>query len=63
MSEGAGAIDVDEDPVPEGPATPDVDESYGPERDDPRAAGAFNDPYQVEDFDPANEERDMCGAE
>lgn len=47
----------------EGPATPDEDETFGPEPDDPRAAGAFHEPYEVPDFDPAYEERDMCGEE
>jgi hypothetical protein len=47
----------------EGPTTPDEDESFGPEPDDPRAAGAFDEPYEVPDFNPAFELRDMCGEE
>jgi hypothetical protein len=47
-------------PATEGPTTPDEDDSFGPEPDDPRAAGAFGEPYEVPDFDPAHEERDIC---
>jgi hypothetical protein len=47
----------------EGPRTPDEDETFGPEPDDPRAAGRFEDPHDVPDFDPALEERDMCSGE
>ncbi len=44
----------------EGPATPDDDEMYGPEPDDPRAAGAYGDPYDVPDYDPAYEQAASC---
>jgi len=47
----------------EGPTTPDEDAAFGPESDDPRAAGTFAEPYEVPDFDPAYELRDMCGRE
>jgi hypothetical protein len=47
----------------EGPTTPDEDDAFGPESDDPRAAGTFEEPYEVPDFDPAYELRDMCGEE
>jgi hypothetical protein len=47
----------------EGPTTPDEDDAFGPESDDPRAAGTFEEPYEVPDFDPAYELRDMCGDE
>ena len=47
----------------EGPLTPDDDETYGPEPDDPRAAGGYHDPYEVDDFDPANEQHEMCCGE
>jgi hypothetical protein len=50
-------------PPTEGPLTPDEDDEFGPEPDDPRAAGAFDDPYEVPDFDPAYELHDMCGEE
>lgn len=50
-------------PVSEGPPTPDDDEAFGPEPDDPRAAGSFEHPYEVSEFDPSNEERDICEAE
>jgi len=43
-----------------GPTTPDDDETFGPEPDDPRAAGAYHDPYDVPDYDPAHEEHDCC---
>ena len=45
---------------PGGPRTPDEDEAFGAEPDDPRAAGRFEDPFDVPDFDPAHEQRDMC---
>ena len=58
------SIPLDDDfPPPEGPSTPDEDATFGPEPDDPRAAGRFDDPYDVPDFDPAFEERDMCSEE
>jgi hypothetical protein len=50
-------------PPTEGPITPDEDDAFGPEPDDPRAAGAFEEPYEVPDFDPAYELHDMCGEE
>lgn len=43
----------------EGPATPEEDETFGPEPDDPAAAAPFEQPYEVEDFDPVHEERDL----
>ena len=46
-----------------GPASPDDDETYGPEEDDPRAAGAFHEPYEVADFDPECEIHEMCCGE
>ncbi len=39
----------------EGPTTPDEDDAFGPESDDPRAAGTFEEPFEVPDFDPAYE--------
>ena len=63
MSESEQVLNEDSFPPPEGPASPDEDESYGSEPDDPRVAGKFEDPYEVPDFDPANEERDMCAEE
>jgi hypothetical protein len=47
----------------EGPRTPDEDHSFGAEPDDPRAAGRFEDPYDVLDFDPAHEQHDLCSGE
>ena len=47
-------------PPPDGPRTPDEDDAFGAEPDDPRAAGRFDDPFDVPDFDPAHEQRDMC---
>lgn len=44
----------------EGPATPDDDETFGPEPDDPRAAGTYEDAYEVPDYDPAHEEYGDC---
>jgi len=43
-----------------GPVTPDDDESYGPEPDDPRGTGAYAVPYEVADFDPALEQHGSC---
>ena len=43
----------------EGPDTPDEDEAFGPEEDDPGAAAPFDQPYEVEDFDASHEERDL----
>jgi hypothetical protein len=40
-----------------GPTSPDDDETYGPEPDDPRAAGSYHDPYDVPDYDPAHEQQ------
>jgi hypothetical protein len=54
---------MDTDSLLEGPPTPDEDETFGPEPDDPGAAGSFEDPYEVPDFDPALEARDICGEE
>lgn len=48
---------------PEGPMTPDEDETFGPEPDDPGAAGPFEQPYEVPDFDPAYEVGDICSEE
>jgi hypothetical protein len=44
----------------QGPTTPEDDETFGPEPDDPRAAGGFEEPYEVPDFNAAYEERDIC---
>ena len=44
----------------DGPISPDEDETYGPEDDDPRAIGAFADPYDVPDYDPALELHDCA---
>jgi len=63
MSDTEQPLHEDEFSLREGPARPEEDESYGAEPDDPRAAGRFADPYEVPDFDPANEERDMCTEE
>lgn len=52
QDEIAGAID--------GPSSPDEDETYGPEADDPRAAGAYHDPYDVPHYDPAHELHDCA---
>jgi hypothetical protein len=59
MSESE-TLTTDTFPPTEGPTTPDEDDAFGPEPDDPRAAGAFGEPYEVPDFDPAHEERDIC---
>lgn len=45
----------------EGPNTPDDDEAYGREPDDPRAAGTYDDVYDVPDYDDALEQRECCG--
>ncbi|MGI9100699.1 MAG: hypothetical protein ACR2H2_19800 [Solirubrobacteraceae bacterium] len=63
MSEIESLHSDDEFASPEGPRTPDEDEEFGPEPDDPRAAGRFEDPHDVPDFDAALEERDMCSEE
>lgn len=52
------------DAVPlEGPQTPDEDETFGPEEDDPTAAAPFAKPYDVPGLDPAHEARDLHDAE
>ena len=53
----------DDLPPLEMPVTPDEDETFGAEPDDPRAAGRFEDPYEVPEFDPSYEQRDMCSEE
>jgi hypothetical protein len=62
MSESE-ALTTETFPPPEGPTTPDEDETFGPEPDDPGAAGSFGDPYEVPDFDPALEVGDICSEE
>jgi len=47
----------------DGPRTPDEDESFGPEDDDPRAAAPFDRAYEVPDFDPEHEVRDLHDGE
>jgi hypothetical protein len=59
----SGTLTTEDFPPPEGPTTPDEDETFGPEPDDPRAAGPFEQPYEVPDFDPALEQRDLCTEE
>ena len=44
----------------DGPRTPDEDETFGREPDDPRLAGSFDTPYEVTQYDPANELMDIC---
>lgn len=39
----------------EGPSTPDEDEFFGAEGDDPRAVAPFESAYEVDDFDPVHE--------
>lgn len=63
MSGSESAQSEDDFAAMEGPSSPEEDEAFGPEPDDPRAAGGFEDPYEVPDFDPAYEERDMCSEE
>jgi hypothetical protein len=63
MSESYSLGSRDDFPFLEEPVTPDEDETFGAEPDDPRAAGRFEDAYAVSDFDPTHEERDMCGEE
>ena len=60
MSQSESLHSEDDFPTPDGPRTPDEDEAFGAELDDPRAAGRFEDPYDVPDFDPTHEQRDMC---
>ena len=55
-----GALAPEGEPAAlEGPPTPEDDETFGPEPDDPAAAAPFAQAYEVEDFDPALEERDL----
>jgi hypothetical protein len=61
MSESYGLCSRDGLPFLEEPVTPDEDGTFGAEPDDPRALGRFQDPYVIADFDPAHEQRDMCG--
>jgi hypothetical protein len=44
----------------DGPETPDEDATFGPEPDDPRAASPYGVPYEVTEYDPANEQMDIC---
>lgn len=59
MQDSTSTID-DPDDIVAGPTSPDEDETYGPEPDDPRAAGAYDDPYDVPDYDDALEQYDCA---
>lgn len=50
----------EDDYVVEGPATPDEDETYGPEPDDPRAAGGYASAYEVPGYNESYEQGDCC---
>lgn len=52
MSQSESLHREDDFPPPDGPRTPEEDEAFGAELDDPRAAGRFEDPYDVQTSTP-----------
>ena len=61
--EGSGVAVSEDLPDLEGPPSPEEDETFGPEPDDPETGMAYGQAYEVEFFDETHEQRDLHDAD